>query len=180
VRIRGSVAPLGRPDGDNHSPWPRSGMGTLPPTTAQLLFQLPDRHEPFLREVSNAVSSTMAFFPARWWAHDPGQLPASSQHSSSGICTPDTSSLAPCTKKSRGAPSHDSSGPTHELGDFEDHEVLDSWGEEYSDEEQVEPPFHITLIRTRNKQKSSSLQGFALTWCGTRMRPQTLRNARNV
>jgi hypothetical protein len=28
----------------------------------------------------------------------------------------------------------------HELGDFEDHKVLDSWGEEYSDEEQVEPP----------------------------------------
>jgi hypothetical protein len=28
----------------------------------------------------------------------------------------------------------------HELGDFEDHEVLDSWGEEYPDQEQVEPP----------------------------------------
>jgi hypothetical protein len=37
--------------------------------------------------------------------------------------------------------------PVQELEDFEDHEVLDSWGEkdEYSDkEQQVEPPDALT------------------------------------
>jgi hypothetical protein len=42
VRIDGSVSPLDRPDEANHSPWPQSGSGTLPPTPAQLRFQLPN------------------------------------------------------------------------------------------------------------------------------------------
>jgi hypothetical protein len=113
--------------------------GDAPTNTGSTTLSVAE-HETFLRELSSAVSSTMAFFKLGGGPTiQVSFLPApSAARVGFALLTP--LPWHPVRRNLDEPPHTTQVDRAHELGDFEDHEVLDSWGKEYSDKEQVEPP----------------------------------------